>query len=69
MSKKFIAVCLGVLLLLVLALSASAEKAIHVQWVCSYCGPRISSVRMPSGGTCYKNPYGKKHSWIAERYY
>jgi len=57
MSKKLVAVCLGAFLLLVLAITAWAEKAIHVQWVCSYCGSRISSVRMPSGGT------------TAERYY
>ena len=69
MSKKLVAVCLGALLLLGLAITAWAEKAIHVQWVCSYCGSRISSVRMPSGGTCYRNPYGKTHSWTAERYY
>ncbi len=69
MSKKYIAICLGALLLLGLALAASAEKAVHVQWVCEYCGSRISSVRMPSPGTCSKNPYGKTHSWTAERYY
>ena len=69
MSKKCIAVCLGALLLFILAVGANAEKAVHVQWVCEYCGSRISSVRMPSGGTCIKNPHGKTHSWTAERYY
>ena len=69
LKKKYIAVCLGALLLLGFAITASAEKAIHVQWVCDYCGSRISSVRMPSPGTCSRNPYGKTHSWRAERYY
>ena len=67
MTKKFVIILLGTLLLTGFAIVAHAEKAVHIQWVCSYCGHRISSVRMP-GGTCFKSPT-KTHNWIAERYY
>ena len=66
MSKRFAVVCLGALLLGGFAVAAQAGKAVHIHWVCSYCGSRMTSVRMPSEYGCTRNPYGKTHSWVAE---